>query len=90
MDLTKVKEGLKSFINENTRQEEVEKIGELVNEIEKAETEEKELIEKHEALRIKYVEAVKNSAFKDNPSPKQDDTPKSFEECINDTISKRK
>lgn len=92
MDFSKIKELAKGLINDKTSTEEAEKIGKLTGEIEKLENEDKDFITKHEELRNKYIEAIKNSSFKGNPTDEKEEPakPKSFEDCVNDVIANRK
>ena len=90
MDYAKLKEMLKGLINENTSSEEVEAIGNIANEISAAEKERDDLVQKNEALREKYINAIRNSAFDDAPKDNPDNTPKTFEECVNEVIENRK
>ena len=93
MDFSKIRNLVKSLVNDNTSTEEAEKIGKISGEIDNLEHEETELVTKHEELRVKYIEAIKNSSF--TGEPKEDKTddqpkPKSFEDCVNDVIANRK
>lgn len=92
MDFSKIKDLLKGLINDKTSTEEAEKIGKISGEIDTLENEQKDFVAKHEELRNKYIEAVKNSSFKGNPTDeKEEETkPKSFEDCVNDVIKNRK
>ena len=90
MDYKKLKETLKGLIKENTTQEDTELIANIVNQIDEAEKESNELLEKHEDLRQKYINAVRNSVCGGNPKEKEDDTPKTLEECIENVINERK
>lgn len=90
MTYKEIKEALKGLINENTSEADVEKIGNIANEIDKAEEEHNELLTKNETLREKYINAVRNSAFNDEPKEAHNDTPKTFEECVNEVIENRK
>ena len=88
MDFEKVRELLKDLIKDSTPTEEVEKIGGIVQEIDNSEKEFNEFVEKHDELRKKYIEAVKNSTFKEAPR-EENQEPKSFEDCIQAEINKR-
>ena len=89
MDWNKIKEGLKSLVTDSTSTEDVEKITGIVKDVEAAETEANDMLQKHDELRKKYIEAVKNSTFTEKP---KDDNPKpkTLEECIQEQIDKRK
>ena len=90
MDYKKLKETLKGLIRENTTPEDTEIIANVVNQIDEAEKESNELLEKHEDLRQKYINAVRNSVFGGNPKEQENDTPKTLEECIEAVINERK
>ena len=88
MDFNKVRELLKGLITENTSTEEVEKIGAINQEIDNAEQEYTGFVEKHEELRKKYIDVVKDTSFKEKP--KEDNPePKSLEDCIQEQLEKR-
>ena len=89
MDWNKLKEGLKALITDSTPTEDVEKITGFVKDIESAEAESNDMLQRHDDLRKKYIEAVKNSTFSEKP---KDDNPqpKTFEQCVQEQIDKRK
>ena len=89
MDWNKLKESLKGLITDSTSTEDVEKITGIVKDVEGAETESNDLLQKHEELRVKYIEAVKNTTFPSKPKEEKP-RPKSLEECIQETVAKRK
>ena len=90
LDYAKIKETLKSLITDTTSQEDAEKIGKIAADLDQAEADTNTLLEKHEELRQKYINAVRNSAFSDSPKEEKQDTPKTLEECIQGVIDKRK
>ena len=91
MDYAKILESLKGLISENTSPEEAEKISGVVKEVEEAKKEHEDTLIKHEELRQKYIKALQNSAFsedpKENPQEKKSMT---FEECVEKVIAQRK
>lgn len=89
MDWNKLKEGLKGLITDSTSTEDVEKITRLAKDVESAEAESNDMLQKHEELRVKYIEAVKNSTFTEKPK-EENPQPKSLEECIQEVVTKRK
>lgn len=90
MDYAKILEGLKSLVNEKTTPEEAQKIADISKQVETAKSENDDLLVKHEELRGKYVEALKQSVFSQNPQEShKEEKPKTFEECVNEVISKR-
>lgn len=89
MDFNQIKELLKGLITENTSTEDVQKIGAISQELENKEREEAELLQKHEDLRKKYIEAVKDISFEQKPKD-EESKPKTFEQCIQEEIAKRK
>lgn len=88
MDFTKIRELLKGLVNDSLPTEEVEKIGAVVQEVDNAEKEFNDFVEKHDDLRKKYIEAVKNSTFKEEPREESNE-PKTFEQCLQEQINKR-
>lgn len=88
MDFTKIRELLKGLVNDSLPTEEVEKIGGIVQEVDNAEKEFNDFVEKHDDLRKKYIEAVKNSTFKEEPKEEPNE-PKTFEQCLQEQINKR-
>ena len=89
MDFAKIRETLKGLVSDSLPTEEVEKIGAIVQEVDNAEKEFNEFVVKHDELRKKYIEAVKNSTFKEKPKD-ENPQPKTLEECLNAEIAKRK
>lgn len=86
----KIIESLKGLITENTSAEEAEKIAGIVKDVEAAKQESDDLLIKHEELRQKYITALKQTAFNNDPKPNpDDDKPKTLEECIEEVIEKR-
>ena len=86
----KILESLKGLITENTSAEEAEKIAGIVKDVEAAKQESDDLLIKHEELRQKYITALKQAAFSNDPKPNpDDDKPKTLEECIEEVIEKR-
>lgn len=90
MTYKELKEALKGLITDSTSEADIEKIGNIANEVDKLEKENTDLIEKHEQLRGKYINAVRNSAFSGENKDQANDTPKTFEECVNEVIENRK
>lgn len=89
MDWAKLKEGLKSLITDDMSTEDVSKVTSIVKDLEVAESESNDLLQKHEDLRKKYIEAIKETTFKEKP--KEDNPqPKTLEECIQEVVDKRK
>ena len=73
MDFKNVKKILSDLITDNTSPEDAEKIGGAIKEVENTEKEMVAFAEKHEELRQKYVNAVKNSTFKEAPEEKSEE-----------------
>ena len=91
MDYAKILESLKGLISENTSPEEAEKISGVVKEVEEAKKEHEDTLIKHEELRQKYIKALQNSAFSENPKEDpQEKKPMTFEECVEKVIAQRK
>ena len=90
MDFQKVRELLKGLITDSTPTEDVEKIGKISGEIDNLEKEEQDFITKHEDLRKKYIEVIKDTNFKGVPKEDDNAQPKSLEECFQEQIEKRK
>ena len=89
MDFAKIRELIKGLVNDNLPTEEVEKIGAVVQEVDNAEKEFNDFVEKHDDLRKKYIEAVKASTFKEAPKD-EEEKPKSLEDSIQEIIANRK
>ena len=90
MDFNKVRELLKGLITDSTPTEEVEAIGKISGAVDELEKQEQELIQSHENLRKKYIEVIKDVAFKDAPKEEDNPQPKTLEECFQEQIEKRK
>ena len=88
MDFIKIKELLKGLITESTSTEEAEKVGAITQEVDNAEREYAGFVEKHEELRKKYIDVIKDTSFKEKPKEENPD-PKSLEDCIQEQIAKR-
>lgn len=88
MDFIKIKELLKGLITESTSTEEAEKVGAITQEVDNAEKEYAGFVEKHEELRKKYIDVIKDTSFKEKPKEENPD-PKSLENCIQEQIAKR-
>lgn len=90
MSYAKILESLKGLITENTSPEQAAQIATIVKDVEAAQKESDDLLIKHEELRQKYITALKQTAFNDEPKPNpDDDKPKSLEKCIEEVIEKR-
>ena len=91
MSYAKILESLKGLISENTSPEEAEKIANIVKDVEAAQKESDDLLIKHEELRQKYITALKQTAFNENP---KDNPPepheKTLEECVEEVVKARK
>ena len=90
MDFNKIRDLLKGLITDSIPTEEVEAIGKISGEIDNLEKEEQDFIQKHEDLRKKYIEVIKNSSFKPSKSDDDNPKPKSLEDCFQEQIDKRK
>ena len=90
MDFNKVRELLKGLIDDSTSTEKVEAIGKISGEIDNLEKEDKDFLQKHEELRKKYIDVIKDTSFKGTPKEEGNPEPKSLEECFQEQIDKRK
>ena len=89
-DFNKVRELLKGLITDSASTELVEQVGAISNELDNAEKEEKDFIQKHEELRKKYIQVIKDSTFNGKPKDEDNPQPKTLEECFQEEIAKRK
>lgn len=90
MNLKETQKKILNLINEKSTPEEAEQIRDISKELDAAIQTETELATKHEELRMKYVELVKNGNFGENKEPEEVKEPKSFEEVAKSILSKRK
>ena len=91
MDFKNVKKILSDLITDNTSPEDAEKIGGAIKEVEKTEAEMVEFANKHEELRQKYVNSIKNSTFKEAPEEaKEEPQFKSLDEIAADYEKQQK
>ena len=90
MDYATIREMLKGLITDSTPTEVVEGIGKVSGAIDEVEKQEGELIKSHEELRRKYIEAIKQTSFREAPKEESEPQPKSLEECFAEEIAKRK
>lgn len=89
-DFNKVRKLLKDLITDSASTELVEQVGAISNELDNAEKEEQDFIQKHEELRKKYIQVIKDSNFKGAPTEEDNPQPKTLEECFAEEIAKRK
>ena len=87
MDLNKVRDLIKSLITESATDEQLQTFGQITGELENLEKEQANLVEKHEELRKKYIDVIKDVSF--NEKPKDENKPMSLEEAIQEQIDKR-
>ena len=87
MDLNKVRDLIKSLITESATDEQLQTFGQITGELENLEKEQANLVEKHEELRKKYIDVIKDVSF--NEKPKDDNKPMTLEEAIQEQIEKR-
>ena len=60
MDLNKVRDLIKSLITESATDEQLQTFGQITGELENLEKEQANLVEKHEELRKKYIDVIKD------------------------------
>ena len=92
MDYKGLMDGLKGLITDKTAPEDAEKIGKLIAGTEELERDHAKTTSAYENMRLKYIESIKNGGISteaDDPI-KQEAKPKSFEECVEEQINKRK
>ena len=92
MDYKGLIDGLKGLIGDDTKPEFAEKIGSLISGAEQLESDHAKTTSAYENMRQKYIESIKNGGFsreEDNPIEKEQ-KPKSFEDCVQEQIDKRK
>lgn len=87
MDLNKVRDLIKSLITESATDEQLQTFGQITGELENLEKEQANLVEKHEELRKKYIDVIKDVSF--NEKPKDENKPMTLEEAIQEQIEKR-
>lgn len=84
--LEKLKNTVKELFDKAQTKEEIETLTKINQEVEKAETDFKELEDKHKDLLKDYKEVVKNTSFTEKPKDEAvtPPAPKSLEECLKD------
>ena len=87
-DFNKVREMLKSLITDTATDEQLQLFGKISGEIDNLENQEKEMIQSHEDLRKKYIDAIKDTSFQ-GKSKEDNPAPKSLEECMQEIIDNR-
>ena len=87
MELTKIRELIKSLITESATDEQLQTFGQINGELENLEKQENDLVEKHEELRKKYIDVIKDTSFKEKL--KEDDKPITLEEAIQEQLENR-
>ena len=90
MDYSKIRELLKGLIDDSASTELAEKVGKISGEIDNLEQEDKSFVSAYEDLLKKYIQAIKDTSFKE--APKEESTPqaKSLEECFQEVLDNRK
>ena len=88
----KVINGLKGLMNENSTPEFVEQVGNIIKEAEKQQEQLVNLAKTNEDIRNKYIDSIVHGG---TPSPEvnvqpKEQSPKTFEDCVNDVIKARK
>ena len=86
----KVIEGLKNLLDENSSAEMVEKVGAIIKEAEEQSTQMAQLVAKNEEIRTKYIKSITQGGLPQEEEQPRNDSPKTFEDCINDVIKARK
>lgn len=89
MTFEELKASLKKLYGENTTTEQAEQIGVIKGQIEKLEEEQKDFLKKHEELRNKYIEAIKNTSFPEEKSNAENKDEHDFEYYLNQEAEKR-
>ena len=86
----KVITGLKALLDENSSAEMVEKVGAIIKDAEEQGTQMAQLVAKNEEIRTKYIDSITHGSVSQQEEAPREDSPKSFEDCINDVIKARK
>ena len=92
MDYKGLIEGLRGMINEKTAPEDAEKIGTLIAGAEQLEVDHNKTLTSYEDLRVKYIESIKTAGISKGVESaiSEEPKPKSFEDCVQEQIDKRK
>ena len=85
----KIRAEIETAFKGNITTEQAEALGRLKSVVDEAEKEDKDFIQKHEELRVKYIEAVKNQAFVGEPKVK-DEEPKDLAYYLQKEANKSK
>lgn len=70
----KIREAIKSAFEGDITPEQAEKLGRINSVVDEAEKEDNDFIAKHEELRTKYINAIKENSFAGEPKPTNVDT----------------
>ena len=84
MDFKKLKDSISELVSEGSSNEAIQKLGAVLSEVEKMETEMKSLVDSSNELRKDYIELVKSNSFKPSLDEGKEDskTELSLEECL--------
>ena len=91
-DISKMIEKVRSLATDSSSTEEVETIGGIVKDLEALNTEREDMTKKHEDLRNKYIDVIKNAPLPNTEikDDNHDNHPKSLEDCFKEQVAKRK
>ena len=91
MDFKKLEDLIKGLVTEKTTPEEAEKIAEVNRELGSVKAEMVKFAEDHETLREKYVKALMNSTFKEEPEDeKEEPQPKTLDQIAEEYAKAQK
>ena len=90
MDFKELKEGLKKAFGSDLTPTQAETLGNLNAKVEALEREHEKEEKSHEELRIKYINLVKDTSFKEEPTKQNEDSePKTMMECLAEERNKK-
>lgn len=88
--LNKIKASINSLITSETKDEDIEMLKNLNNDIDNINSKHKEVVNAYASMKDKYIESITRMGTTKVVSETGVSTPRSFEQIVNDTISQRK
>ena len=91
MDFKELRESIKNaFSSSDLTPEQAESLGKINANVDQLEAENDKMIKGYDELRVKYINLVKDTSFKEEPTKHEDSKPKTMMECLAEERNKSK
>ena len=92
MDFKELRESIKNaFSSSDLTPEQAESLGKINAKVDQLEDENNKMIKGYDELRVKYINLVKDTSFKEEPTKQNEDSePKTMMECLAEERNKSK